>query len=321
LVAEAMLQQTQVSRVVAYFERFLARFPTIQSLAAADEHDVLALWSGLGYYRRAKNLHAAAREIVTRFGGRIPADVESLMTLPGVGRYTAGAISSIVFDRPAPIVDGNVTRVLLRVEGRDDLPDPKDAARWAWTRAETLVASATKPSLFNEGLMELGATVCLPPPASPACDRCPLQRNCKAFKDRSFDRIPVPKAAKPTPTVHCAVLAITDARGRILLEQRPHTGLWAALWQCPTLESNRRIDAATVAEFAKVKNADPASLRKLGALTRGLTHRTVRLTVFAARPTPCIRKKGSARWAAAAELGTFGLSNAQRACLKMADFC
>src|SRR5690606_18318055 len=179
LVSEFMLQQTQVSRVLEKFGPFLERFPSVEALAAADEGQIAAAWSGLGYYRRARHLQAAARAIVAEHGGRVPTKAATLENLPGIGRYTAGAISSIVFGEPVPVVDGNVTRVVLRIEGRDLPQEAPATARFVWERAAALVevAAGTKakgigPGFLNEALMELGATVCVP--RSPRCLECPI---------------------------------------------------------------------------------------------------------------------------------------------------
>jgi len=162
LVAEVMLQQTQVSRVAERYVEFLRRFPTVRGLAEADEQEVLAAWQGLGYYRRARNLHAAARLIVAERGGRIPRTVDGLRQLPGVGRYTAGAIASIVYGAPAPIVDGNVQRVIARWDANDAPPADASTVAETWRRAEDLVGATARPGVLNEALMELGATVCTP---------------------------------------------------------------------------------------------------------------------------------------------------------------
>jgi len=318
LVAELMAQQTQLSRVVPAFERFIARFPTLAHLAAADEHDVLALWSGLGYYRRARNLHAAAKAVMSDHGGAMPTTADRLRTLPGVGRYTAGSLASIVFGERTPLVDGNVTRVLLRLEGRDDLVEPKAMAEYAWTRATELVEHAERPGRFNEGLMELGASICAAPPAKPDCPGCPLNRWCRASADGTQGRIPAPKKAKPTPTIHCAVLAARDAKGRFLLEQRPSKGMWSNMWQCPTLERDAPITPAELREFARMRSLDPASLKKSGSFTHHTTHRTLEFTVYTATPVPCRRKQAAVRWVALGELGTVGISNAQLKVIKLA---
>lgn len=170
LVSELMLQQTQVARVVERFGAFMRRFPTVAALAGADEADVIALWAGLGYYRRARHLHAAAKRIVHEHGGEVPRAAAALRALPGVGRYTAGAIASMAMGQRVPLVDGNVARVLMRLEARAG--DVAQGQAWAWERAGELVSSSTSAGAFNEGLMELGATVCVP--GRPRCEACPL---------------------------------------------------------------------------------------------------------------------------------------------------
>ncbi len=237
LVSEAMLQQTQVARVAERFEPFMARFPTARALAAASEQEALAAWTGLGYYRRARLLHAAARAIVHNHAGAIPPDVEALRALPGVGRYTAGAIASICFGAPEPIVDANVARVLLRIDGREAPADDPATQRWLWERAASLVkaaAGAGGPALLNEGLMELGAVTCRPRAAD--CSACPVARACRARAAGTQDRIPTPKAPAARQVIRCASIILTDGRGRVLVDRRPDRGLWGGMWQAPTLE-------------------------------------------------------------------------------------
>jgi A/G-specific adenine glycosylase len=228
-----------------------------------------------------------------------------------VGRYTAGSLASIVFGERTPLVDGNVTRVLLRVEGREDLREPKPMAEFAWSRATELVEHAEKPGRFNEGLMELGATICAAPPARPDCPNCPLNKLCKAFANGTQDRIPAPKKAKATPTVHCATLVARDKQGRFLLEQRPAKGMWANMWQCPTIERDGPITAADLRAFAQMRSLDPASLVKAGAFTHQTTHRTMEFAVYTAIPVVCTRKRVLTKWVSRGEIGTVGISNAQ----------
>ncbi len=321
LVSEAMLQQTQVSRVVEYFHRFIARFPAPASLAAAAEADVLALWSGLGYYRRARNLRLAAQAIVERHNGQVPSQVEELRELPGVGPYTAGAIASIVFGQPVPLVDGNVTRVLLRLHGQDLDPAAKATTQWTWAAAGRLAAAAERPGPFNEGLMELGATVCLPSPAAPRCDACPLQSRCAAFATGTQSTIPRPKPAKTTSTIHCAAVVITARNGRIRLVRRPAGGLWGGLWQVPTVEVAEpapQPDLKAVLTLLTVHGGDPASLTPAGQFVHQTTHRTLRFTVYTAAAVRCHRKAAAAQWADPARLGEFGVSSATRRVLGMA---
>lgn len=320
LVAELMAQQTQLSRVIPSYERFIARFPTISDLAAADEGEVLALWSGLGYYRRARSLHAAAKAVVADHGGTVPDTAATLATLPGVGRYTAGSLASIVFGERTPLVDGNVTRVLLRLEGRGDLVEQKPMAEFAWSRATELVEHADKPGRFNEGLMELGASVCAAPPAKPDCANCPLRKWCRAFAEGTQDRIPVPKKGKATPTLRCATFVVRDRQGRFLLEQRPPKGMWASMWQCPTLErdSAAEIPAGDIRAFAQMRSLDPGSLKKIAAFVHQTTHRRVAFDIYTAAAVPCTRKRVLTRWVSRGEVGTVGISNAQMKAMRLA---
>jgi A/G-specific adenine glycosylase len=177
LVSEAMLQQTQVATVIPYFNRFIERFPTLADLAAADEQDVLRLWQGLGYYTRARNLRAAARAVASEYGGELPRRRDDLLKLPGVGRYTAGAVASIAFDTRAPILDGNVARVLCRVDRIETDPRERATQDLLWRRAEQILPRK-RVGAFNTALMELGATVCIP--RSPQCLICPVRRHCEA---------------------------------------------------------------------------------------------------------------------------------------------
>jgi A/G-specific adenine glycosylase len=254
LVSEVMLQQTQASRVAERFERFVDRFPTFEALARASEDEVLAEWTGLGYYRRARSLHAAARAVIESHKGDAPRDVEALRALPGVGRYTAGAIASVCFGVRAPIVDANVARVMLRLEGKKlAITDPK-AQKFAWERAESLVKVAKSPGAFNEGLMELGALVCNP--RKPKCEICPLKAQCVAFERGTQDEIPA-RAIKPEKPVvfHSAVVVRTDDvdGGVFHVEQRPSKGLWAKLWQAPTLESASEPSPSDVRAFLAMR--------------------------------------------------------------------
>jgi len=281
LVSELMLQQTQVSRVVDSFIAFLDRFPSIAALAAAPESEVLVAWRGLGYYRRARLLHAAAKAIVTRHGGRIPTSAEDLRSLPGIGRYTAGAIASIVFGAREPIVDGNVARVLLRIHGRDVAADSSETVAWLWRRAEELVQAARKPGRFNEGVMELGALICTP--RSPDCPSCPVRLACEACSRGTVDRIPVRKQAAARRTVHHHVVLVRRA-GLILVEQRPGRGLWAGMWQAPTIESDAPLSPARVAAaLAAQTGVSITPSTSIHTFTHMTSHREVRFVIHEAR--------------------------------------
>lgn len=211
-----MAQQTRIEVVLAYFEKFLVRFPTIEALAAASDDDVTAAWSGLGYYRRARMLRDGARAVRERFGGRLPQGVDELRSIPGVGRYTAGAIASIAFRRPAAIVDGNVARVLARLFAIDEALGTPALMRAAWTQAEALVALATAPRDLNQGLMEIGALICTP--RKPACDRCPLRSGCAAFAAGRVAELPRPKAKAATRAMTIPLYVVTN-RGRVMMQR------------------------------------------------------------------------------------------------------
>jgi A/G-specific adenine glycosylase len=229
-ISEAMLQQTRVETVLDYYRRFLERFPTVEALAAVPVEDVLAAWSGLGYYRRARSLHAAARAIVEEHGGRFPGDRRALLELPGVGEYTAGAIASIAFDAPEPLVDGNVARVFARLFALDGDPGAKSHQDGLWSIARRLVPDQ-HPGDWNQALMELGALVCLP--RDPVCSKCPLTRDCRALATGCTGRLPARPQRPETIPVEAVVLAVRRGK-RWLLEQRPATGRMAGLWQFPT---------------------------------------------------------------------------------------
>jgi A/G-specific adenine glycosylase len=312
LVAEVMLQQTQVSRVLEKYEPFLAAFPTVRALAEADESQVLAHWSGLGYYRRGRNLHACARAIVDRHDGVVPSDASELATLPGIGRYTAGAISSIVFGRPEPIVDGNITRVLLRIDGVDHAHGSTEAADHAWDRAAELVAATDDPAQLNESLMELGATVCTP--KNVRCDACPVRARCAAARTNRQLLIPRPKIRAPRQPLFAWTMHI-HAGDQILLRRRPDTGLWAGLWELPTVETTNDAEPAEIADIADAARVEP----KPGPAFRfATTHRDVRFQVTEIGPVGSRRAKAvaarfeDAEWVDRGEALARGLSNPQR---------
>lgn len=273
LVSEAMLQQTQVVTVIEYFRRFIARLPTIHDLAAAEEQTVLRLWQGLGYYRRARNLHAAAKRIVERHAGIVPAELDALLELPGVGRYTAGAIASLAYDRPAPIVDGNVKRVLARLDLITDSLDDKRVLDRIWQRAEEL-AQGRHPSDLNSALMELGATICTPD--SPRCLICPVRPYCRAAEAEMQTQVPAPRTARRTTVEHFVVHCIERARpGKVawLFEQRPDTGVWAGMWQFPTRPADAPDDRFEIVDDLK-------------SLRHQLTHRRYELRVVRSKLRP-----------------------------------
>ena len=278
LVSELMLQQTQVSRVLEKFEPFVTRFPTVRALAAASEDDVLSAWTGLGYYRRARLLHAAAKAIVERHDGVVPRSVEALVALPGLGRYTAGAIASIAFHEPAPLVDTNVSRVMLRVGGVALAADDKTALAWVWQQAESVATYAHARgdvATCNEALMELGALICTS--EQPACLMCPLRDVCKARELGRQHEIPLPKKqAKRKPAAH--TVAVLTVGGNMLVERRPSTGLWAGLWQAPTIESEKPLSEREVrSQLALPKSL---TLQRRDDFVFQTTHRDITFRAF-----------------------------------------
>lgn len=315
LVAEFMLQQTQVATVVAYYDRFLSRFPTATALATANLDEVLAAWSGLGYYRRARNLHAAAQRIVTEHGGQVPADVAELTRLPGIGRYTAGAIASVAFGGRVPILDGNVIRVLTRLLAIGEDPSGASVRRTLWRVAEELLP-ATRCGDFNQALMELGATVCTP--QGPACERCPLGGPCQARAHKLTDVIPA-MVQRPKVQPLTLVTAAIRCGDALLFVQRPRTGLWAGLWALP---SEELADGESVSiALRRLRATLPAGTRlarcPISAVTRLLTHRRVTFQIYAGTctlPRQLPPKQG--KWIHPHELAELGVSRALTAILK-----
>jgi A/G-specific adenine glycosylase len=231
LVSEAMLVQTTVAAVLPYYERFLARFPTAEALAGADEAEVLKAWEGLGYYRRARQLQEAARAIVRDHGGTFPDDPEAVRALPGVGRYIAGAILSFAYDRPAPIVEANTQRVLARLLAWEGAIGTSATQKRLWEAAERLVPPEGA-GRFNQAIMELGAVVCTP--RSPMCLVCPVAAECRARARGLQDALPI-KAAKASPREVSEACAVVEREGRLLVVRRGPGRLWADFWEFPTI--------------------------------------------------------------------------------------
>ncbi|WP_312550762.1 A/G-specific adenine glycosylase [Massilia sp.] len=233
-LSEIMLQQTQVAAVLGYYARFLERFPTVQALAAAPIEDVMAHWSGLGYYTRARNLHACAQRVVNEYGGVFPSDPALLADLPGIGRSTAAAITAFSNGTRAAILDGNVKRVFARVFGVDQYPGEKRVEEALWRRADALLPVEGIES-YTQGLMDLGATLCTR--SKPECGRCPLQARCVAFATGRTAELPVRKPKKATPEKRADLLVVVHD-GEVLLEQRPGSGIWGGLLSLPEVEGH-----------------------------------------------------------------------------------
>jgi A/G-specific adenine glycosylase len=276
LVSEFMLQQTLVAAVVPFFERFVARFPDLQALAAASQDQVLTLWSGLGYYARARNLHNAARAVVERHGGQIPNDESALRALPGIGSYTAAAIAAIAFGRRAFALDGNAARVVARlcaVTAAVDQQSTRNRLRdigLAWVPRR-------RSGDFAQAVMELGATVCLP--RTPACERCPVAPMCAAFQTGRAQRIPV-KAGRPPRRIVRVASARVRRAGRVLLVRR-RTGLLAGTWMLPAAVVVEGESAAVVAASAvRALRLGPVRLDLVGSIRHLFTHRDITADVF-----------------------------------------
>jgi A/G-specific adenine glycosylase len=228
-LSEIMLQQTQVETVIPYYQRFLTCFPDLATLAAANQDEVLGQWSGLGYYSRARNLHAAARRIASEHGGMFPRDIDAILALPGIGRSTAAAISAFAFGERRAILDGNVKRVLARVFGIEGWPGEKTVEDRLWMMAESLLPD-TDIRAYTQGLMDLGATVCAR--GRPRCDACPFADDCIANRLGRQRELPAARPKKALPEKSTAMLVLIHA-GEVLLEKRPNSGIWGGLWSLP----------------------------------------------------------------------------------------
>jgi A/G-specific adenine glycosylase len=238
-VSEIMLQQTQVNTVIGYFERFIEAFPDVAALADAELDRVMHHWSGLGYYARARNLHLAATEIMARHQGVVPNDIEALQALPGIGRSTAGAIRSLAFGEFAPILDGNVKRVLVRHFAIPGWPGSSAVLKQLWQLSEQLTPHEGTAH-YNQAMMDLGATRCVR--GKPKCHACPLDVSCQALAEGDTSRYPAPKPKKALPVRTTCMLIVSDDAGAILLEQRPPTGVWGGLWSLPESPTDQPLE-------------------------------------------------------------------------------
>ena len=313
-VSEVMLQQTTVAAVVPYFARFLAAFPTVQALAAADEQQVLKLWEGLGYYRRARHLHAAAKALAAAHPDALPDDPAVWAELPGVGRYILGAVLSQAFGRKLPIVEANSLRVLARVFGYRG--DPREGAgkAWVWQAAEEVLPDE-RVGDFNQALMELGALVCSP--TKPRCAECPLASACVANRDGLQDRIPPPK--KAPETVFVREVGVVVWRGpKLLLCRRPSdAGRWQNMWEVPHAEvgGDESDEAAAVRVVRELTGLTVTPGADVAVIKHGVTRYAITLSVLSARRTAGRFASGfyaEAKWVTPAELAGFPVSAPQR---------
>lgn len=268
-LSEIMLQQTQVTAVIPYYLKFLHSFPTVESLAAAPAYAVMAHWSGLGYYTRARNLHRCAQQVAAEYGGRFPDDPALLAELPGIGRSTAAAIAAFAYGKRAAILDGNVKRVFARVFGVDGFPGAKLVQDQLWQRATALLPHADIAS-YTQGLMDLGATVCVR--SKPSCGRCPLRSRCVALATGRTAELPVRKPKKVVPEKETIMLLIS-VDDEVLLQQRPDSGIWGGLLSLPELAPNQHAESFEAALASAVQGfGEIAVWRKLPAFSHVFTH-------------------------------------------------
>lgn len=315
-LSEVMLQQTQVATVIPYFERFVARFPTIEALANASLEEVLRYWEGLGYYARAHHLHETAKRIA-QAGGQFPPHVEKLRELPGIGAYTAGAIASIAFQQPEPAVDGNITRVLARLLWLEDNLKQGTGNRLLWQIARELV-DPERPGDFNQALMELGATVCTP--AQPACEECPLQKLCSAY--RFGQPTALPKSAPAKPVQRVVEVSVIVRRGdSVLLAKRPDVGLWGGLWEFPRATQHKRESIEAVAQRALETVGVHAKLNTLlGKVRHAVTYSRIDLYGYLCEYIAIVSPSQSyvqREWVVLDQLEAYPLSAPQRKLAKL----
>ena len=313
-VSEIMLQQTRVETVLRYYERFLERFPDAHALANASEDAVLAAWSGLGYYRRARLLHRGVREVVAKYGGQVPKDAEARQNLPGVGRYTAGAIGSIAFDHQEPIVDGNVARVLCRVHAIDTPLGRADTEARLWQEA-SLLCKGPRPGALNQALMELGATLCSK--SSPRCELCPLKSHCQALAQGRSSGLPIAKKKAPPRAVALVALLLSGKRDESIVLVRGEGELFGGLWNLPMREGRGVTAARKLLQQLPLRARLAAE--PVARIEHVLSHRHLRVTLFRARlETARVPEQPALRLVARdqlVELGTSSLTQKALTCL------
>lgn len=307
-LSEIMLQQTQVATVIPYFERFTDAFPTVAALAAAPLDAVLHLWSGLGYYSRARNLHRAAVKVMTEHAGEFPRTVTALSELPGVGRSTAGAIVTLAFDERAPILDGNVKRVLARYHEVVGWPGESRVLKRLWQLAESHLPDHDH-RVYTQALMDLGATLCTR--TRPDCERCPLGADCGARASSRTSDYPGRKPRKVVPLRDTTFLLIENSAGELLLERRPERGVWGGLWCFPEHDGDALPDARLEHRLAELGVRLERELETLDAFTHTFTHFRLRITPRRLRAAAgAVRDCPDQRWARPDDLPALGLPRA-----------
>ena len=307
-LSETMLQQTTVKAVAPYYARFLARWPELEALAAAPLDEVLAAWAGLGYYARARNLHACARALVERHGGRFPASEGALRELPGIGAYTAAAIAAIAFNQPATPVDGNIERVIARLYG---VAKPLPAGKAEIARHARALTPATRAGDFAQALMDLGATICTP--KKPACALCPWNAGCTAHAHGKAELLPVRAAKREGELRRGAAFVVHRADDCLLLRTRPARGLLGGMTEVPTTAWAADFDASTALAAAPRFGVSQVAWRKLaGAVSHVFTHFPLELTVYRAELARDAAAPAGTRWTAIAQLGQEALPSLMR---------
>ena len=312
-VSETMLQQTQVETVIRYYDRFISRFPTVRDLAKAGSQEVMKLWEGLGYYSRARNLHAAAKLVVRRYGGKIPDSPEALLSLPGIGRYTAGAILSIAHGKSEPVLDGNIIRVLSRLFRCTENVRLPGTVNRLWRTAK-FILPADGARIHNEALMELGATVCRP--RQPGCQDCPVSGFCEAFRFSVQNELPVKPPGKRIPHVDVTAGIIWNQK-KFLITLRPPKGLLGGLWEFPggKLEPGETLQACLRREIREELGIRVDVGRLLVSVKHAYTHFRITLNVFeCAYSGGTLRPKGcdDTRWISAGQLDRYAFPGADR---------
>ena len=313
-ISEIMLQQTQVETVIPYYLRFLTKFPSVKALAEARPDEVLKLWENLGYYSRARNLHAAAKEIVARWRGRLPQNMKDLMVLPGIGEYTAAAILSIAFAQPVPAIDGNVSRVISRLFTiRSPLGSPE--SRGQILDLANRLLSKKHPGRFNQAMMDLGASVCTP--RAPSCPACPLKDLCKAKDLGLQEQLPVAKKRPALSRKHVTAAILLDRKKRVLVVQRPASGLLGGLWKFPGGEKGRK-EPAGVSLTRTVRQELGLQVRvvkPIASVRHAYTHFRVTFHVYRCaivRGRPKSLEGREWKWVSPEELQRLALSKAER---------
>lgn len=305
-LSEVMLQQTQVATVVPYFQRFVARFPTLADLAVGSTDDVMAHWAGLGYYARARNLHTAAKRCMELHGGDLPQEFDALHALPGIGRSTAGAILAQAWGKRFAILDGNVKRVLARQHGIQGWPGAPATEKQLWSLAEAHVAGVPEGRMadYTQAQMDFGATQCTR--STPACLTCPLTGSCAALREGQVEALPTPRPGKALPEREALALVLENARGELLLQRRPPTGIWASLWTLPQADTEAQLREW----FADEMHGDYDAAEAMPAIVHAFSHYRLHLQPLRLRKVASragVRDNADLRWIGRAELASLGL--------------